>query len=313
MKFLHKVFIDGSVGTTGLRIAQRLSFREDLMLINLSEEKRKDLKSRINAANESDITILCLPDDAAKEIVEKINKDVKICDTSTAHRTNDKWAYGFPEIGGRRRQIENSTRTAVPGCHASGFLAITAPLTELKILPYTANLSVFSLTGYTGGGKKMIAEYESEAKPAFFNSPRSYALNLNHKHLPEMCKVANLKTAPLFIPVVANFPRGMAVYVPLYCNQLAKQVNAQQITVALQQYYKNEQGIKVHPYGEMPQDGFMPTNLLASSDMLEIFCYSSEQQILLVSVFDNLGKGSSGAAIQCMNIMLGLPERLGLE
>ncbi len=308
-----KIFVDGSVGTTGLRIVERLTQRDDLKVITLSEDKRKDLNCRIETANNSDLTILCLPDDAAKEIVKHINSNVKVCDTSTAHRTDDNWVYGFAEIGDRRRQIINSTRTAVPGCHASGFLAIAAPLIKLDILPQTANLTVFSLTGYTGGGKKMIADYENEAMPTFLKSPRSYALNLNHKHLPEMCKVANLKTAPLFIPVVANFPRGMAVYIPLNSNQLIKDIDAQQINVALQQYYKDEQGITVHDYGDMPHDGFMPANLLENSDKLDIYCYSNGEQILLVSIFDNLGKGSSGAAIQCMNLMLGLPERLGLE
>ncbi len=310
---MYNVFIDGSEGTTGLRIVERLKKRKNLNVITLHDEKRKDINERIKAALDSDLSILCLPDSAAKEIVSLLPEHVKICDTSTAHRTNDAWVYGFPEIEKRRSDIIKSNRTSIPGCHASGFISIVAPLIEFGLLHKKSNLSAFSITGYTGGGKSMIADYEDNARSCFLESPRTYALSLHHKHIPEMCKVAKLLTAPLFTPIVADYARGMSVHIPVFKSQLLQKAGSTNIDVVLKEYYNNEKGVIVHDTMHMPENGFLPANLCCNSDMLEIFCFENEEQVLLVSVFDNLGKGSSGAAIQCMNLMLGLPEREGLE
>ncbi len=311
---MYKVFVDGSVGTTGLRIVQRLSEREEIELIVLNESERKILSSRINAAKNADLTILCLPDDAAKEIVANLPDDAKICDTSTAHRTNDEWVYGFAEINNRRNDIKNANKVAVPGCHASGFIALVAPLVENKILPKQTQLTSWSLTGYTGGGKSMIAEYEADEIEEKYEAPRAYALGLKHKHLPEMKKISGIEKTPLFCPIVADFARGMAVYVPLFAKDFTD-FNANSLVHTFKTYYNGEKGVIVHEFGETPDNGFLNANFAAYSDLMHIFCYANEEegQILLTCVFDNLGKGSSGAAIQCMNIMLGLPERDGLE
>ncbi len=310
---MYKVFIDGSAGTTGLRIAQRLGGVDKVEVVTLGGEKRKDIKARTKTACECDITILCLPDVAAKEIVSTLPKDVKVCDTSTAHRTSNGWVYGFPELGRRRSDIKNANRVAIPGCHASGFVALAAPMVENGFIEKTSNLTVFSLTGYTGGGNTMIADYENTARHVFLNAPRTYGLNLHHKHIPEMCSVAKLETAPLFTPIVADFARGMSVHLPLFKAQLSGTHSAGDIINMFKEYYKGEKGIDVHSTGEMPSDGFLPANLRDDSDMLDIYCYENDEQILLVSIFDNLGKGSSGAAMQCMNLMLGLPEYEGLN
>lgn len=309
---MNKVFIDGSAGTTGLRIVERLSARDDLEIVKISEENRKILEKRAEAANSADLVFLCLPDAAAKEIVPLIHKNVKICDTSTAHRTADGWVYGFAEIANRRDALKTATRTAVPGCHASGFISLAAPLVEMDILPKNAQVSAYSLTGYTGGGKSMIAAYEDGSRPISYDAPRAYGLSLKHKHLPEMKAVSGLEHAPLFSPIVADFPCGMAVSIPLFKSMVGG-ADGKTVADALAQYYKGEAGIKVHALGEMPQDGFLSSNMLAGTDKMELFIFESDEQILLTSVFDNLGKGSSGAAIQCMNIMLGLDERKGLE
>ncbi len=311
---MYKVFVDGSVGTTGLRIVERLMQREEIQLFSLDENDRKNLDLRIKAAQNSDITILCLPDDAAKEIVNHLPKSVKICDTSTTHRTNESWVYGFAEIQNRRSAIKQANRVCIPGCHASGFISVVAPLIELGVLKNDVQLTSWSLTGYTGGGKSMIAEYEAGERQEQYKAPRAYALSLAHKHLPEMMKVCNIEKAPLFSPIVADFARGMAVYVPLFAQDV-QGLNAKQLTEKLKSYYKTEVGIKVHDAAKTPNNGFLPANAFANSDEMHIYCYENESagQILFASVFDNLGKGSSGAAIQCMNIMLGLPERAGLE
>ncbi len=310
---MYKVFIDGSEGTTGLRIAERLGTREEISVITLTGDDRKNLEKRVKTAIDSDISILCLPDVASKEIVKCLPPHVKVCDTSTAHRTNNEWVYGFPEVGKRRCNIINSNRVAIPGCHASGFISLVAPLVENDILQKESNLTVFSLTGYTGGGKAMIADYENTARPVFYDAPRTYGLTLSHKHIPEMCKVTGIETAPLFSPIVADYARGMSVHLPLFKSQLSQKAGGAYIADTLKSYYNNEEGIKVHDIGTVPGNGFLNANMLAGSDMLEIFCFENEEQIMLVSVFDNLGKGSSGAAVQCMNLMLGLPERDGLE
>ena len=304
------VFIDGSSGTTGLRIRERLAARNEISLLSLSEDKRKDLASRVEAAQAADLVFLCLPDAAAKEIAAQIPQSVKVLDTSTAHRTSPDWVYGLPELKGQRKKIAASQRVAVPGCHATGFIVLVAPLRQQGLLPADAALFCHSLTGYSGGGKSMIADYTTSAG---LQSPRAYGLSLHHKHLPEMKAVCDLAAPPVFCPIVANFYNGMQVTVPLRLDVLG--LSPERVSQALQDYYAGEPQIKVHPLGQIPSDGFLATDPLAGSDRLEIFCTASpdKTQMLLISLFDNLGKGASGAAVQCMNIMLGFPETAGLE
>lgn len=305
---MKKVFIDGSAGTTGLRIYERLSGREDLSLILLSEENRKDPNARKDAILEADIAFLCLPDDAAREAVALAEgADTCIIDTSTAHRTAEGWTYGFPEIGNLREQIKVSKRIANPGCHASGFISLVAPLVEKGIISKDAQLSCFSLTGYTGGGKKMIAEYETE-KTEPLEAPRMYGLSQSHKHLPEMSKIAGLNKAPVFCPIVADFPCGMEVVVALTKEETAASVK--EISDVYQAYYQN--GL-VHFNEAADENGFLTANAFSGRDDMEISVFGNEERILLVSRFDNLGKGASGAALQNMNIVLGLDEAFGLN
>lgn len=305
---MKKVFIDGSAGTTGLRIYERLSGREDLSLILLSEENRKDPNARKDAILEADIAFLCLPDDAAREAVALAEgADTCIIDTSTAHRTAEGWTYGFPEIGNLREQIKVSKRIANPGCHASGFISLAAPLVEKGIISNDAQLSCFSLTGYTGGGKKMIAEYETEkTKP--LEAPRMYGLSQSHKHLPEMSKIAGLNKAPVFCPIVADFPCGMEVVVAL--TKQETNASVKEISEVYQAYYQS--GL-VHFKEAADESGFLTANAFSGRDDMEISVFGNEERILLVSRFDNLGKGASGAALQNMNIVLGLDEAFGIN
>ena len=305
---MKKVFIDGSAGTTGLRIYERLSGREDLSLILLGEENRKDPNARKDAILEADIAFLCLPDDAAREAVALAEgADTCIIDTSTAHRTAEGWTYGFPEIGNLREQIKVSKRIANPGCHASGFISLAAPLVEKGIISNDAQLSCFSLTGYTGGGKKMIAEYETEkTKP--LEAPRMYGLSQSHKHLPEMSKIAGLNKAPVFCPIVADFPCGMEVVVAL--TKQETNASVKEISEVYQAYYQS--GL-VHFKEAADENGFLTANAFSGRDDMEISVFGNEERILLVSRFDNLGKGASGAALQNMNIVLGLDEAFGLN
>lgn len=305
---MNKVFIDGSAGTTGLRIFERLSGREDISLIRLSEEVRKDANARKDAIFEADIAFLCLPDDAAREAVLLAEgADTCIIDTSTAHRTAEGWTYGFPEIGGLREQIRSSKRIANPGCHASGFISLVAPLTETRLLSKEAQLSCFSLTGYTGGGKKMIAEYET-AKTAPLEAPRMYGLSQSHKHLPEMTKFTGLSKAPVFCPVVADFPCGMEVVVSLTKQDTS--AGLKEICEAYQDYYKT--GL-VHFEKDAEESGFLAANAFSGRDDMQISVFGNEERMLLVSRFDNLGKGASGAALQNMNLVLGMDEKTGLS
>ena len=305
---MKKVFIDGSAGTTGLRIYERLSGREDLSLILLGEENRKDPNARKDAILEADIAFLCLPDDAAREAVALAEgADTCIIDTSTAHRTAEGWTYGFPEIGNLREQIKVSKRIANPGCHASGFISLAAPLVEKGIISNDAQLSCFSLTGYTGGGKKMIAEYETEkTKP--LEAPRMYGLSQSHKHLPEMSKIAGLNKAPVFCPIVADFPCGMEVVVAL--TKQETNASVKEISEVYQAYYQS--GL-VHFKEAADESGFLTANAFSGRDDMEISVFGNEERILLVSRFDNLGKGASGAALQNMNIVLGRDEAFGLN
>ena len=306
---MTKVFIDGSAGTTGLRIHERLAGRQDIELMLLSEELRKDTSARREMLNTADIVFLCLPDAAAIEAVGMVeNRNTAVIDTSTAHRTNDSWAYGFPEISGGREKIKASKRIANPGCHASGVVALTAPLVEAGIIGRDAQLSAFSLTGYSGGGKKMIAEYEEETREALLDAPRMYGISQSHKHLPEIVKVCGLASAPVFCPIVAPYYSGMEVTIPLHANQI--QGSIEDIKKIYADYYKN--GL-VRYSDAADESGFMSAGALSDRDDMEISVCGNDERILLVSRFDNLGKGASGSAIQNMNILLGVDEKTGLN
>ena len=302
------VFIDGSAGTTGLRIADRLGAREDITLIKLPEELRKDAAARKEALCSADVAFLCLPDDAAKEaVVLAGDAGVKIIDTSTAHRVNPDWAYGFPELAGQRQKIQNSNRIANPGCHASGFVALVAPLVQQGIIPADSCLSSFSLTGYSGGGKKMIAEYEAAERSPLLKGPRQYALTQQHKHLKEMVKLCGLETAPVFCPIVGDFYSGMEVTVPLFAGAIKG--TADDIKALYKAYYA--EGL-VHYCDEADADGMLSAAAFSGRDDMQLSVFGNEERIILTARFDNLGKGASGAAIQNMNVLLGLPETTGL-
>lgn len=305
---MKHVFIDGSAGTTGLRIHERLADRKDLSLIILPDELRKDENARREALNAADIAFLCLPDAAAREAVAlTTNPHTVIIDTSTAHRTAEGWTYGFAEIGGRKQEIAKATRIANPGCHASGFVSLVAPLVENGLLCKSAALSCFSLTGYTGGGKKMIAEYESEERDPLLDAPRQYGLSQTHKHLPEMAVICGLDTAPLFCPVVADFPCGMEVTVPLFAGQIKGSL--EDVKALYKSYYAT--GL-VRYMEDASEGGFLSASAMAGRDDLQVTVVGNADRILLVARFDNLGKGASGAAIQNMNIVLGVDEATGL-
>lgn len=298
------IFIDGSAGTTGLRIRERLSERKDIEIISLSEESRKDINARKEALNSCDIAFLCLPDAAAIEAVSLIkNPDTAVIDTSTTHRTNEGWVYGFPELTNQREKIRNSKRIANPGCHASGFISLVAPLVEAGIIKKDEQLSAFSLTGYSGGGKKMIADYENEERDILLDSPTMYGLSQKHKHLPEMTKVCSLEKAPAFCPIVAPYYSGMEVTVPIFGADIEK------VCAVYEDYYKT--GL-VSFKKDADENGFLYANKFSGRDNLEITVCGNEDRLMLVSRFDNLGKGASGAAIQNMNILLGLDEKTGL-
>ena len=309
---MKKVFIDGSVGTTGLRIAERLESRNDIEIIRLSEENRKDLEHRKKALNDADIAFLCLPDAAAIEAVSLIeNENTVVLDTSTAHRTNDNFAYGFPELSDKAFQkIKNSKRIAVPGCHASGFISLVFPLIEKGIISPDLLLSCFSLTGYSGGGKKMIAEYEDAEREELLNAPRQYGLSQSHKHLPEMMAVTGLENAPAFIPVVDAFYSGMEVTVPIFASQLNDGFSAEDIKKAYSEKYN---GPIVKYVENFDEQGFVSAGKLSFKDGMEISVSGNSDRILLIARYDNLGKGASGAAVECMNIVLGIDETTGLE
>ncbi len=306
---MKKVFIDGSAGTTGLRIYERLCVRKDIELVTLPDEIRKDFNARKDIINSSDIVFLCLPDDAARESVSMVeNPDVCIIDTSTAHRTAEGWTYGFPEIGGRYAKVASSKRVANPGCHASGFISLVAPLVELGILKKDAELTCFSLTGYSGGGKKMIAQYQDPSRDVLLDAPRQYGLTQKHKHLPEMAVVSGIDKDPVFCPIVAPYYAGMQVTVPVF----ADMVNAglADIAKAYEDYYK---GPVVKYCGSADDGGFLSAGLFSGKDGMAVSVFGNDERILLTSSFDNLGKGASGAAIQNMNIILGVDETTGLE
>ena len=306
---MTKVFIDGSAGTTGLRIYDRLSQRNDLELLILSDELRKDPGARKEALFAADVAFLCLPDDAAREAVALAEgSKVKIIDTSTAHRTNDAWAYGFPELSGNRAKIQGSSRIANPGCHASGFIALVAPLVEQGIVSKDAKLSCFSLTGYSGGGKKMIAEYEDADRNVLLDAPRQYALGQTHKHIPEIVKVCGLENTPVFCPIVADFYAGMEVTVSLFGSDIKGNIND------IRDLYKSYYAEGLVRYNDAPDaDGLLSAGAYAGRDDMQVSVNGNDERIILTARFDNLGKGASGAAIQNMNILLGLNEATGLN
>lgn len=309
---MNKIFVDGSAGTTGLRIFERLGKRDDIELITIADELRKNIDARCQAIESADAAFLCLPDDAAREIVSKVKSSkVKILDTSTAHRTNEAWAYGFPELSAEfKKNICEMSRIAVPGCHASGFISVVYPLVAAEILPRDYPIVCYSVTGYSGGGKKMIAEYEAEDKGAELFSPRQYGLSQNHKHLPEMQKVCGLADKPVFAPIVDDFYSGMVVSVPLFSKMLKGNPTAKDIHKIFENHYIGQKVVEVMPFGK---DGFLGSNNLSGRDNLQIEVTGNDERILIASRFDNLGKGSSGAAIQCMNLALGFEETLGLD
>ena len=308
-----KVYIDGQSGTTGLQIYDRIGQREDLELLRIPEELRHDPDERKKYLNSADIVFLCLPDEGAREAVSFIdNPNVRVIDASTAHRTNPDWTYGYPELSKAQREaIRTSKCVANPGCHATGFISTTAPLVAMGVLPKDYPMSCYSLTGYSGGGKKMIAEYEAEGRSELLDAPGIYGLNLQHKHLPEMQTVTGLAYPPVFMPVVDDYYKGMATTIMLQNRLLPGQPSAEEICAKLADYYRDEHFVSVVPFGE--NDSKLYANKLAGTNRLEIVVCGHEEQTTVTAVFDNLGKGASGAAVQNMNIMLGLPEETGLE
>ena len=307
-----KVFIDGSEGTTGLRIHERLDNRDDIELLTIAPELRKDPAERSRLINSSDITFLCLPDSAAREAVALVtNPNVRIIDASTAHRTEAGWAYGFPELSAKHREaIRTGKRIANPGCHASGFISLVYPLIAGGILPADYPVASFSLTGYSGGGKKMIAQYKAQGRDAQLSAPRAYALGQTHKHLPEMQLFAGLDNAPVFAPIVGDFVSGMQVMIPLTKQDLAPGAGIEELRGVYCTWYTGP----IVKYCEAPQqDGFLGAGALSGRDDMQVTVQGSEERLLLVAQYDNLGKGASGAAVECMNLRLGLPATTGLK
>lgn len=304
---MAKVFIDGSYGTTGLRIRERLLERRDIELVTLPEELRKDKAARKEALNTTDIAFLCLPDDAAREAVKMVESpDTVIIDCSTAHRTDDNWVYGLPELDGQSFLIQNAMNIANPGCHASGFIALVEPLVQDGLIHPDALLSCFSLTGYSGGGNGMIAQYETSDRDRMLSAPRMYGLSQNHKHVPEMMKVCGLNNAPVFCPIVADFYSGMQVTVCLTRHDVSGTIDD------IRAAYKEKYHCGLIRYMEDDEDGFLSAIKYDGRDDMMIAAYGNDDRMTLVARFDNLGKGASGAAIQNMNIVLGVDEATGL-
>ena len=306
-----KIFIDGKAGTTGLRIEERLSGRDDVEIISLPDELRKDPDARREILNKADIVFLCLPDAAAIEAVSMIdNDDVIVIDASTAHRTNSEWAYGLPELSPEfEEKIKASKRIAVPGCHASGFISLVYPLVKAGILPKDALITAYSITGYSGGGKSMIADYESDDIDPLLSAPRQYGIKQTHKHLPEMIKICGLENAPHFSPIVSSFYSGMEVTVPLFKSQLAKG-GIEDIKNVYRELYNTE----IVRYEEgCDEAGFLSAAAMSDKDSMRIEVHGNKDRILLVARYDNLGKGASGAAVECLNIKLGCEQAKMLE
>ena len=311
----YKVFVDGQEGTTGLQINEYLAQRSDVTVLKIDADKRKDLAERKRLINESDVTFLCLPDDAAKESVSLVdNPNTCVIDASTAHRINPAWTFGLPELApDQRAKIRASKRIANPGCHASAFILLLRPLVDAGLVLPDTPVSAHSITGYSGGGKSMIAQYQAGGDPKL-EAPRPYGLTLAHKHLPEMAAHTGLTSAPVFTPEVANFYKGLAVTVPLHLSQLPAGTTAQRLHDALSTHYAGERFVRVMPLAD-PQtlaDGFFDLTACNDTNRADLFVFANATQVLLACRLDNLGKGASGAAVQCMNLHLGLDEGLGL-
>ena len=312
---MTKVFIDGAEGTTGLKIYQRFENRRDIELITIDQTLRKDISERKKLLNEADIAFLCLPDSAAMEAVELIeNPEVRVIDTSTAHRTKEGWAYGFPELSKEHKKaIATVKRIAVPGCHATGFNAIVYPLIKEGIMGADYPVSCFSVTGYSGGGKSMIKAYSSEEREAELDSPRQYGIKQDHKHLKEMKLISGLMQEPLFSPIVADFYSGMTVNIPIFTSMLNKKLSVEELREFFTDYYGEQKIIKVLSKDETKENnGFIAANTLSGKDTMEIIVDGNEERVIIVSRLDNLGKGASGAAMECMNVILGLNPEEGL-
>ncbi|MBQ7002446.1 MAG: N-acetyl-gamma-glutamyl-phosphate reductase [Oscillospiraceae bacterium] len=309
-----KVYIDGQAGTTGLKIVDRLQNREDITLLKIAEEDRRNPEKRAEMMAEADFTFLCLPDDAAREAVTLAGDRTRILDASTAHRTNPDWAYGFPELSPAfREKIASSRRTAVPGCYASGFLSLMYPMVHNGLLPADFPVFAYATSGYSGAGKNAIAQYESEDKPYEFGSPRQYALAQQHKHLPEMQKFAGLTHPPMFNPIICDYHSGMVVSIPVQTRMLDKKITLQQVNEMFAAHYAEAKLVQVNPMmTEEQKSFFLASNTLSGQNKLEIFTFGNDEQILLCARLDNLGKGASGAAVQCLNIMMGIDETTGL-
>lgn len=306
------VFIDGKEGTTGLQIFDRLGRRDDVHIITLPDDKRKDIQARKECLNSADISFLCLPDAAAIEAASLVDNDrARIIDASTAHRTAEGWVYGFPELSAeRRRQIATAKRVANPGCHATGFISLVVPLVKGGIVPTDYPFVANSVTGYSGGGKKTIAQYQAEDRDYTLASPRQYATAQKHKHLPEMVRECGLEYAPIFNPIICDIYSGMCVTVPIFSRLMTKKYGVDDVRKYFAEYYASQNFIRV--MSEEAAAGYIPCNHLNGTNMLEIYVGGNDERIFLAAVFDNLGKGASGAAVQNMNIMLGLDERVSL-
>ena len=313
---MKKVFIDGSEGTTGLRIFERFQVRDDIELLKIDSDRRKDPGEIQKFINASDITFLCLPDAAAKEAAALCTTpDTVILDTSTAHRTEPGWAYGFPELSlAHREAIVMGKRIAVPGCYATGFITLAYPLVQRGILPADYPVSIMAVSGYSGGGKKLIAAYEEEGRDKKYDSARMYAWGQTHKHLKEMKAVTGLDREPLFLPLTTDYHSGMIVQVPLYADLLAKKMTPEKLQGFFVEYYDGEKFIKVMPFGaDVEAGGALFSDACAGWDGIEIFVTGNEERIVVATRFDNLGKGASGAAIECMNLVLGCDPAKGLN
>lgn len=313
----YKIYIDGQAGTTGLKIHERLANRPDLEVLCVDGEKRKDPEVRRAILNEADLVFLCLPDDAARESVSLISSGkTRVIDASTAHRIDPGWVYGLPELNGAQRErIAHAARVSVPGCHATGFVLLLYPFITEGAVPRDYAVTCHSVTGYSGGGRKLIEQYEGSARGVHMAASRHYALGLSHKHLPEMLQISGLAAPPLFTPIVGDFYQGMAVAVPLFSRLLKQKLTVKEAHAFLAGYYKGERFVKVMPLDpEAGADGgyFDPT-ACNGTNRAELFIFGNDEQILLLARLDNLGKGASGAAVQCMNIMLGMDEGFGLE
>ncbi|WP_114814988.1 N-acetyl-gamma-glutamyl-phosphate reductase [Paraburkholderia kururiensis] len=311
-----KVFVDGQEGTTGLKIFEYLSQRSDVEVLRIEEAKRKDIEERRRLINASDVTFLCLPDVASRESVTLVdNSRTVVIDASTAFRTSPDWVYGVPELTrGQRERVRNAKRIAVPGCHASAFVLAMRPLIEAGVVAPEFAAHSYSITGYSGGGKKMIAEYEA-GNNAKLNSPRPYALGLGHKHLPEMAVHTGLKSAPVFTPIVGNFLKGLAVTTYFSPQHLAKRATPQDVQALFAEFYAGEAFVRVAPFNaeENLDAGFFDVQATNDTNRVDLFVFGTEERFVTVARLDNLGKGASGAAIQCMNLAIGAPEDTGLK